>query len=316
MKKLIYLLRTISLILLLFTGCAEFFVDSEPVNRNTAVNSEIMPKSISIEQISMNKYLVSWVAPSANVTGYEVWRKIENQGYQLLIKLPYNITYYVDSTSKPSITHYYKIRSYKDTTFSQFTSEVSTLKWSKVPAPSNLFAAANGINQVRLTWWDNTDDELFFILAWKPQSSSKYKDSIIVNANQEVAIISNLTFNENYIFRIRAVSVNGSSLWSNEVSAKPVSWNSTPPTPVLAVKYDTLSNSNKLTWTNVGQTINYRVEKKYEGSHYNVIYDGSLLEFDDKIIIKNKKIYYRITAYSTSEKVYSDYSTEIEILVK
>lgn len=317
MKQLKYLLRLSSfIIILVIGGCAEFFVDQEPVKDDkNNLSSDFVPKNLSIQQISDRKYIISWDAVSSNITGYEIWRKKDNAGYMLLMKLPSNLTYYIDTTEKPSTTHYYKVRSYKDTVYSKFSNEVSTALWSLVPPPSNVRAVASGQNRIRLTWWDNTDDEEFFVIAYRPTFQTTYKDSVIISSNLELYYLSNLKYTEDYFLKIRAVSPKGRSLWSKEVSAKPISWNSTPATPVLTFEIDSNKTSIKLTWNNLGVGIYYELEKKIEGGHFNKIYDGAALEFIDKTILTNKKMYYRLTSYTTAEKVFSEYSNTVEIMV-
>ncbi len=316
MKQLKYHIKLISILFIFsVSGCAEFFVDSEPIKDDNTKLSSFIPKNLSIQQISINRFVISWDATTAKIDGYEVWRKKDNEGYLLLIKLPANVNFYVDTTEKPSITHYYKVRSYKDTMLSKFSNEVSTAYWTKIPAPSNLKAVASGINRIRLTWWDNTEDEEFFVLAYKPNFQTTYKDSIIIEKNSELYYLTNLKYTEDYNFKIRAVSSKGRSLWSNEVTTKPISWNSTPATPVLSYEIDSNKTFIKLIWQNLGNGINYELERKIEDDHYRTIYDGSSSEFIERSIYSGKKVYYRLSAYSTAEKVYSEFSNIIEITV-
>ncbi len=138
---------------------------------------------------------------------------------------------------------------------------------------------------------------------------------MIIEKNSELYYLSNLKYTEDYNFKIRAVSGKGRSLWSKEVISKPISWNSTPAAPVLSYEIDSNKTFIKLTWQNLGNGINYELERKIEGDHYRTIYDGSSLEFIERSIFLGKKVNYRISAYSTTEKVYSEFSNVIEITV-
>ena len=89
-------------------------------------------------------------------------------------------------------------------------------------APSNLAASPISSSAIKLTWTDNSGNELNFLVARSTTSGGPYTDIATLAANTTVYTNTSLTAGTTYYYVVRASNGNGSSLNSNQASAAPV----------------------------------------------------------------------------------------------
>lgn len=112
-------------------------------------------------------------------------------------------------------------------------------------APSNLTAAAQSTTEVLLNWQDNASNETSFRVEFRPAGGS-FVDIGSVAANSTSAVVTNLTANTSYEFRVRARNSAGNSAYSNIASATTVPPIPAVPTQLTIEALDT--DSVELSW--------------------------------------------------------------------
>ena len=88
-------------------------------------------------------------------------------------------------------------------------------------APSALHAESVNKNRIKLSWNDNSSDEIAFLIERKLGTSGSYSQIATVGANKTTFTDENLTTGSLYYYRVRASNANGNSPYSNESSAIP-----------------------------------------------------------------------------------------------
>ena len=85
-------------------------------------------------------------------------------------------------------------------------------------APNYLIAETISSTQIELTWDDNSDNEIEFIVEQKKEADGTYNEICRVKENETTIIIENLVFGDTYYFRMYASNNAGNSDYSNEDS--------------------------------------------------------------------------------------------------
>lgn len=275
------------------------------------------PYDLRVTKINTTTINLSWKDTTKNKLGYEVWRKTGFNGEFLPLKnlspTSFNTN---DQNLDPSITYFYKIRSYNDLGFSNFSNEVNSTgtggSGSVIP-PSNLIGTAFGTTKILLTWQDNSNNENYFKVERRTSVSSFQTVGFVpVDQNYFRDSGTGLQMNSEYFYRVKAISDDDSS-WSGEIAVKTWSFDIQKPTNLLAIKSDSLTV--KLTWIdNSTQEASYHIERKIgiDGNYETIaIIPLDSKSYDDKSFIKGFLNVYRVRGVNGI--VYSDYSNETAI---
>jgi titin len=212
--------------------------------------------------------------------------------------------------------YFYKVRGFKSSGFSDFSTEVNTagiITSGNIYPPTNLIANFSGVSNVILNWNDNSDNENYFAVQRSsasggfnritalPKNSISFKDSG-----------SGLVTGSTYQYRIVAYS-NEDSAVSNTVSIRITSGILIPPTNLTA-SYNSTIKVIQLNWNSTDNNILYfDIERKTDSSTFTLlrrIESGNNLYLDFNIEA-NKVYVYRIRGYDLNR--FSEYSNEISV---
>lgn len=81
------------------------------VDNDLDTNEEWLGKTVlSIEAINSSSLALTWNDTANLETGWEVWRGLDYNNFQLLVTLPSDSVYYLDTTCQSSTTYFYKVR--------------------------------------------------------------------------------------------------------------------------------------------------------------------------------------------------------------
>jgi hypothetical protein len=95
-------------------------------------------------------------------------------------------------------------------------SEVSV--FNSIPAPTNLMLQKSALNQITLTWEDNSSSENGFVIERKKNSQTSFTALDTLKGSGNNYVDKNIDQNQNYTYRVKAYNELGSSDYSNEVS--------------------------------------------------------------------------------------------------
>jgi hypothetical protein len=275
------------------------------------------PYDLKVTKINTSTINLSWKDTAKVKSGYQVWRKAGFAGEYVKLKDLSSTSFNTnDQNLDPSITYFYKIRSFNDLGFSPYSNEVNSTgiggSGSVIP-PSNLIGTPIGTSKILLTWQDNSENENYFKIERRTAATSFQSVGFVsVDQNYYRDSGTGLQMNSEYFYRVKAISDSDSS-WSGEVSAKTWGFDITKPTNLRALKSD--SGSVKLTWVdNSNQESEYHIERKIglDGSYQTIAiisFDSS--SYDDKSFFPGVLNVYRVKGVNGI--VYSEYSNEAAI---
>ena len=130
------------------------------------------PTGLTAAAVSASQINLAWTDNASNETGYTVERctGASCSTFAQVASLPANTTSYQNTGLAASTTYRYRVRAFNGTLVSGYSNVASaTTQAGSVPpggpaAPSNLTATAMSPNSVKLTWTDNSTNEVGFRL--------------------------------------------------------------------------------------------------------------------------------------------------------
>jgi pimeloyl-ACP methyl ester carboxylesterase len=287
-----------------------YFNDQAPITITSPTNVKAYAGSAST-------ITISWSDVSANEDGFEIWRrKVTGENsfslWTMTILTAANVTSYKDTGLEPLATYQYKIRAVSSHGRSEYTPsganefiEASTTIDTEPPvAPEKLILKSIGIKKFLLSWHpatDNTGIKGYYVYYGA--------DSVATNSADTTYIISDLTLNNVFDIRIKAIDFGGNlSAASNSVIAN---------TFVRGLYYEHSTGSwpslDSIDWSKpefTGFIDDFYLTPKTQDDYFNFRYDGYLylndpgnyqfrttsndgsrLRLDDKLIVDNDGIH-------------------------
>lgn len=243
---------------------------------------------------------ITWNDNSTNELGFILERKTGDTAsvapFSVVDSVSADVVSFVDSSVAEYTTYTYKLKAFNQFIESNYSnmSSVTTALFS-VPAPTNLlaFMSPADTHNVKLTWVDNSPNELGFVIERKTGdslSANSFSNIGLVNANitayEDTAVADTTT----YTYRIYAFKIGTVSNYSNLAQM-------TTPTPVELTSFtaDVLDGQVQLAWETATELNNtgFSIQRSKDNN-----------KFIDIAFIKGKG-----TATTQSSYSYSDKST-------
>ncbi|MFP4016794.1 MAG: fibronectin type III domain-containing protein, partial [Halanaerobiales bacterium] len=152
-------------------------------------------------------------------------------------------------------------------------------------APSELSGQGISGSEIEISWSDNSNNEIAFILE-RQNDSGEWQELNRINPDINSCIDKNLQPAGYYNYRIKAVNSAGSSGYSNEISVTTFD----EPVPVTDLSWEVISASQiKVEWEDISNEDSYMVEL-FECTENGEIIDGEAL--DTQVLLGNITYYY------------------------
>ena len=243
-----------------------------------------------------------------NASGYYIYRKKNNGGFELIHVINKNITNYLDEGLQYNNLYHYKVLPYylKDgVKFLGFTDKVvseSTYKPSKV---TGFKIIQTDIDTNKLSWKKQNNYVKYSIYV-SNKKNGKYR--LLKNTKKTSLYHKNLSLNKTYYYKVASYRyVNDKRQYGeySKIVAKTVKI-SKPKIKVIVGKSRTL----RISYTGSKTADYYQVYRSLDGKKYKLIRSTKYTSFVDKNLKKYRTYYYKARAVKkiNNKKFYSKFS--------
>ena len=174
------------------------------------------PTNLASIVVSQTQIDLSWTDNSSNEDVFRIERKIGSGGvYTEIATVGANVTTYQNTGLTANTEYCYRVRAYNTGGNSGYSNEDCATTNPTIPtSPGNLTAGATGVNEVTLSWTDNSNNEDGFIIVRLNVTLPVFAIDI-VGANVTSYIDSTVSQGVSYNYRISAFNISGQSGYSN-----------------------------------------------------------------------------------------------------
>lgn len=265
------------------------------------------PTNVKAVQTTASNIRITWEDNSGE-TAFQLERSVNDAGFVSLASTPRDAGEYDDGTVTGTNSYGYRVQGYNSqlmiaTGFSAEARPVPTL------APEQLAATpvSNSTSTIQLSWVDNAFNETSFTVeqrqgagAWQPATPAT------AAANATSLVVTGLSPDTEYSFRIRATNAVSPTLWSAVATASTNA--AAPPPPALTLPEaptnltaQAISSSViQLSWTdNSDNESSFNFWHSEDGvtfSDYGSTENGNTMTAEDQNLGEGTKHYYRVRA--------------------
>lgn len=274
------------------------------------------PNNLTLNKISDRIFNLIWSDESEDELFFELWRNEDTSAFELIRYMAKNSISTNDTIPFPNLPYSYVIKASNEYGKSESNIVTSIPNSSElIHAPSNLNGTSYGTSRIKLTWKDNSTNELAFKIERKISSSNAFEQIAVTNANDTVYFDTDGLFTSTeYTYRIAAVGEFSLSNWSNLTTIPTLSFDINPPNN-LNVSYSSINEAVVLNWTD--NSI-FDIETRIERSGADKIFTEigiagqNITKYLDSTVTTGQSYFYRIRSYTVGG-YFSEYSAEVEI---
>lgn len=215
-----------------------------PIVSDSTGLASVPPLGFQITTASNFEVEFNWEPTNYNEDGYELWRSANEQEFELYERLDKSIYTFTDQQLEKGIFYQYKLRTFNQFGYSDFTKVLSHQVENVPPPPSDLNGVSVQATFVDLEWTDRSDNEMAFVLERK-NLIEFYRPLDTLPPNTTSFLDTTVSRNTTYLYRIKAINELGSSSYSNEIRVKTLTQNTTSTREVLVQKLLVYPNPSK-----------------------------------------------------------------------
>jgi hypothetical protein len=197
---------------------------SNTTSATTLPSIPVAPSSLTATATSSSQINLSWADNSNNETGFKIERcqGIGCTDFAQIATVAVGVTSYANTGLVAATTYQYRVRAYNTGGDSGYSSATSATTLPSPPAaPGNLTATAVSLNQINLTWADNSNNEDGFrIERCQGSTCTNFVQVAEVGPNVTNYSDSGLALLTTYRYRVYAYNSGGNSAFSNIASAR------------------------------------------------------------------------------------------------
>lgn len=236
------------------------------------------PSSLTAESPEVGRVVLQWNDNSSNETGFAIERRLPNDSeYFQVERVSANVTTYEESELStwpvhPGEKYYYRVRAYRDSTYSSYSNEayVDIIAHETTPSPPAALRAkgmlVDGRLTVRLFWGDTSSNETKFVVQRKKGGGSFVVAGEVPANSVKFEEPADLERNVTYTYRVIAYNSGGAGV-SNE--AQVLLPASLPVAPVFNWPETKGSTMIQLTWTDNSNNEDGFIITRYGDKAYN-----------------------------------------------
>jgi len=177
------------------------------------------PSGLAVTRDSAGAHL-AWADNSANEASFQIERATDGVTFTALAAVGADVTTYLDAALQPVTTYTYRVFARNPGGDSGFSNTSSITTPEAIPAaPTGLTAVVMSVNQVRLSWTDNSGGNGQFRISRRSGAAAMAVVGT-VSAGTTLYVDGGLAVDTQYTYSVKAFSTGGESAASNEASAQ------------------------------------------------------------------------------------------------
>ena len=197
-------------------GIGLFLVGCSKEKSNPVIPPPSAPSNLTISVLSPTSVRLSWRDNSLNEIGFEIERAVEQEEFQVLIRLGSDVNRWTDTTLAEGTLARYRVVAISRSSRSNPSNEAQAA--TPLFAPSQLTAQKISSRQINLSWQDNSQKETGYQIQ-RRQSGRSWVLIATTAPNTTEYSDTNLVEENIWDYRVRAVRDTIISDWSNVVRA-------------------------------------------------------------------------------------------------
>lgn len=179
------------------------------------------PSNLIATAVSSGQIDLIWTDNSTTEDGFKLYRSTDGIEFFRTAILEPNVTTFSNTGRPAGTTYYYRVLAFNATGTTAFSNTVMVTTFPAATvtpnAPTNLAASAISPTQIRLTWVDNSNNEIAFKL-YRSLDGITFTEIVKPGPNVTTYTDSLLTSKTKYYYRVRSYNEAGSSAYSNVVN--------------------------------------------------------------------------------------------------
>lgn len=160
------------------------------------------PSEFLVTSIDDYRLKLTWNDHCDFETGFDIFRKENNDNYEFIAELPANSESYIDSNLIADIRYQYRLSAV--TSYNQSEPEYSAAVTTYLPSPASPSLTSFSPDRIVLTWPQLTPDFITGYQIERSRNSSEFK--IIETTSQNQFADATIDTSQSYTYRIRAVT--------------------------------------------------------------------------------------------------------------
>jgi titin len=257
------------------------------------------PSGLSATAVSQTQINLSWTDNSSTETGFRIERSLDGMIFTVLTTVAANTTSYTDSGLHSFTTYYYRVSAFNAGGSSPTLNVASAKTTDYIPdAPSGLTATALSAWAIKVTWNDNSTNEIDFRL-YSSTDGTNFTPTAVLSANVTTFTYSNLVQGYTLYFQVRARNSAGFSPYSNLASATTL--NNPPAAPSGLIATTVSSNLINLSWTdNAANETGYKILRSTDGTNFIFIatLGSNVTSYASSGLTSSTLYYYQVVSYN------------------
>ena len=291
------------------TGC-----DDESPTSSEGVEYPESPTNLSAACSTFTIVNLSWQHNSDDEINFILQRKLDDDSWDTIFRLPYDVTSYRDLPPYPEARYYYRIAAENDngqSPWSNVEGIVTHEPHPDAPASPILLTVTCDYRLVDLTWQDNSYTEDWFRIQRKTYGE-KWKDLVDLLVDTSCYQDDTADYMTKYYYRVLALNDSGASYWSNVgeiLTGEPHPDSPAPPSNLVATCGDS-SNNVTLTWVdNSNDERGFNLQRRGKSDDWMImtVLSANKNSYGDNTGKFRTKYFYRIASENNfGRSVWSD----------